>query len=156
MLQSKWSQRVTVVWIILVDGFGGRFSGLYLFLAKPRSRQNLGSLTRNRTYAPLKWKHRVLATGLPGKSLATAISYKLIWAYEKATLDWILSTLFLILGILKEGPGKYICIYTRMQQLHRQTNTLSPEIYWKGDQFLIKFQTSICTQWYIFKEVNVY
>ena len=28
MLQSKQSQRVTVVWIILVDGFWGRFSGV--------------------------------------------------------------------------------------------------------------------------------
>ena len=37
--------------------------------------------------SPRHQEYRVLATGLPEKSLATAISYKLIWAYEKATLD---------------------------------------------------------------------
>ena len=29
----------------------------------------LSSPTRDRTRTPLQWKHRVLATGLPGKSL---------------------------------------------------------------------------------------
>ena len=37
--------------------------------------------------SPLRQECRVLATGLPGKSLATAISYELIWAYEKTTLS---------------------------------------------------------------------
>lgn len=38
MLQSKQSQRVTVVWIILVDGFGGRFLDFILAM-----RQHAGS-----------------------------------------------------------------------------------------------------------------
>ena len=33
-----------------------------------RGMQDLGSLTRNETHAPV-WKHGVLTTGLPGNSL---------------------------------------------------------------------------------------
>ena len=38
------------------------------FLAALRNMRDLGSLTRDRTCAPLQWKHRVLNTGPPGKS----------------------------------------------------------------------------------------
>ena len=41
----------------------------FFFLAIPCSIQNLSSLTRNRTHAPLYQKLRVLTTGPPGQSL---------------------------------------------------------------------------------------
>ena len=43
-------------------------SSFFFFLAVPRSMQDLSSLTRDGTRAPLQWKHRVLTTGPPGNS----------------------------------------------------------------------------------------
>ena len=42
---------------------------IYLFLATLRGMRDLSSPTRDRTCCPLHWKHGVLTTGPPGKSL---------------------------------------------------------------------------------------
>ena len=58
------------------------------FLAMLRSLQDLSSLTRNQTHAPLQWKHRVLTTGLPGKSLQCLFcvaAYHLLTATKTAS-----------------------------------------------------------------------
>ena len=41
----------------------------FFFLATPLGMRDLSSLTRDQTGIPLQWKHEVLTTGLPGKSL---------------------------------------------------------------------------------------
>ena len=41
----------------------------FFFLAVPRGLWGLSSPTRDQTRAPLQWKHGVLTTGPPGKSL---------------------------------------------------------------------------------------
>ena len=41
----------------------------FFFLAAPRGVWDLSSLIRDQTRCPLQWKHGVLTTGPPGKSL---------------------------------------------------------------------------------------
>ena len=46
-----------------------RWALLFIYLATPHGMQGLSSSTGDGTCAPLQWKHRVLTTGRPGKSL---------------------------------------------------------------------------------------
>ena len=53
-----------------------------IFLEAPHAMWDLSSLTRDQT-SPLKWKHGVLTTGLPGKipTLKSLTCFELILAY---------------------------------------------------------------------------
>ena len=44
------------------------FKDIYLFLATLCGMWDFSSLTRDRIWGPLQWRHRVLTTGSPGKS----------------------------------------------------------------------------------------
>ena len=51
------------------------------------SMQDLGSLTRDQTCAPVQWKRRVLTTGPPGKSLLSAFRLHFaVVVYSKITI----------------------------------------------------------------------
>ena len=68
------------------------------FLAMSQGIWDLSSLTRDQTCNPLHWKHRVLTTGLPGKSLNPFLSsFKM--------LHGVIFTLFLKMMTREIFPG---------------------------------------------------
>ena len=67
-----------VVWFVLVFGF----------LAIPHGLRDLSSPTRDRTHAPLQWKHRVLTTGHQGSPISV------LFFFWTSTLDNVGSQLF--------------------------------------------------------------
>ena len=56
-----------ILWCTVLWGF--LFLLFFFFFLAPCSIWDLSSLTSNWTHSSLHWKHRVLTTGLPGKSL---------------------------------------------------------------------------------------
>ena len=80
-------------YFILINFFFSFLSFFLFFLfVVPCSTWHLSSPTRDRTHAPLHWKHGVLTTGPPGKSAFGDINWQGpegdVWGLEKFFKRW--------------------------------------------------------------------
>ena len=117
------------------------------FLAMSQGIWDLSSLTRDQTCNPLHWKHRVLTTGLPGKSLNPFLSsFKM--------LHGVIFTLF-----LKWWQGKFFLeALSELSKIHinsfSQQKALYPKCLWRKKKSMCR-KASHLTQSYICRQTNI-
>ena len=69
------SQHCSLLFLVLSLFNTQYFVSLLLFFASPSSMQDLSSSTNDQTPAPYSREHRVINTGIPGKSLSLFHDY---------------------------------------------------------------------------------